>query len=293
MKTSMIIDYRKSFALFVIAILATTNIFAQTQVKNERTREGIDVFLSQKTIENTELKRSKLLKNFGFSTSGVMVVATADRFYCIGYNTYVSRKVKGKKISSFCIIDEDVYFTSESTLYKIDTQNREQTVMKLPFSPQSLWAGKKLIYSSYYKKEGLLYAISPKEKIKKIIYKTDSPIICVEELGSLICVLTGKSLTIINIKDMEYREIPIDTKELGTPISMSADETRGIIYFSTNNGSYRISKGNVQKVCNETGQLCYDEDGLIIFNSTDPYLIRLQSNLLYGPPTIGVPIEIK
>ena len=282
----------KTIILTLVLLFASLPFTLHAQQFDDIQEKNIDVFLSKEIMEAREMKNIKLVNSIGITDAQGLIVASPNFIYRIGYYAYQTRKVKNKTIESFCVVGSDVYYASKSKLYKIDTDNVETEVMPLPFSPKVLWAGQELIYAAKsIGKENRLYVFSPDQKKNKSIFTTESKILCVDELGAIICVLTDKSLVMINPDKKQYLENPINTMNMGELKSMAIDKRKGVFYFSSTQGIFRIYNESIQKVCDITGILCYDLDGMMVFNAEEPYIIRLRNNLLY-PPAKGVPIEL-
>lgn len=283
----------KTNTLLLIVLIMFVSPSLHSQELDDIGSKSIDVFLSKEIMELRGWSNVKLVNGIGITDAQGLIVASPNCLYRIGYFAYQTRMIKDKKIESFCVVGSDAYYSSKSTLYKIDTNNVESQVMQLPFSPQALWAGQEMIYSAKsIGKENRLYVFSPELKKSKTIYTSDSKILYVDELGPIICVLTEKSLVMINTEKKQYIENPINTKNMGAVKSMTIDKRKGVFYFSTTQGIYRTFEGAMQKVCDMKGLLCYDRDGIIVFNADESYVIRLRNSLLY-PPEKGVLIEIK
>lgn len=253
----------------------------------------VDAFLTKSIAKRTAMKSAKLLSDIAVSENQNLLLSSNNCFFCVGYGTYVSRKVTGKKIATFCILGNDVYFTNKSNLYKIGTDNNERRIMRLSFTPKKIWSGNHVIYASVQKGNGdRLYAIFP-EKNKPIDFiSTSSPIISVDEYGPIVFILTKRSLIMAFVEKATYTEVPINTESLGDLISLAIDKDNGTVYISSSNGVFLMNDGLFQKVCNDIGILCYDKDGMLIFNNKTPFVIRLRNNYLYPSPN-GVVIEIK
>lgn len=283
----------KKNTILLITLIALVPHSLHAQQFDDIEDKNIDVFLSKEIMELRGWSNVKLVNGIGITDAQGLIIASPNCLYRIGYFAYQTRTIKNRKVESFCVVGSEVYYSSKATLYKIDTNNVGSQVMQLPFSPLALWAGQEMIYAAKsIGKESRLYVFSPKLKKSKAIYTSDSKILCVDELGPIICVLTEKSLVMINPDKKQYIENPVNTKNMGAVKSMVIDKRKGVFYFSTTQGIYRTFEGAMQKVGDMKGLLCYDRDGLIVFNAEEPYVIRLRNNLLY-PPAKGVRIEIK
>ena len=280
--------------IVLLLVLLLSGIMAKGQISsNESIKVDIDVFISKDIVNGTELAKCVLLNDIDVSSSQALVLASNNCFFCVGYGNYVSRKIKGKKISSFCVVGNDVYYSEKSNLYKAEGANWSTKVTTLSFTPRKLWSGKKEIYAVCKKgKNDDVYVISPDKKEMINFFSTSKPVVSIDEYKSLIFILTENSIVMISIKEKKYEEFPVNLKETGKLLSMAIDQANGIIYLSATNGVYRVYDNNFQKICRDIGILCYDVEGMMLFNNKDPFVLRLRNSLLYPEPQ-GVVIEIK
>lgn len=254
---------------------------------------NFDVVVSKDVIKGTALAKTTLLGDIASSSSQGVMLASSNSFFRVGNGKSSPRKVSGKKIVSFCIVDNNIYFTDKSNLYKIGTDNKETKVMQLPVAPRKIWSGKKVVYAVCRKgKTDNLYTIFPEQKKNILLFSTQSSILGVDELGSLIAVMTDNSLVMIDVKDKGFMTIPVNVEGIGQLLSLAVDKATGGIYLSASNGIYRLYDEHLQKISNDIGVLCYDKDRMLVFNNKEPYVIRLRNSFLYPKPQ-GVVIEIK
>ena len=222
---------------------------ASIYAQNDSTTK-VDVFLSKSIVKQTELKGVKLLNDIAVSSSQNLLLASNNCLYCIGYGDYVARKVTGKRIITFCVLDNDVYFVSDKAyLFKIDTNNVESRIMKLQFTPQKTWSGYQMIYACAKQgKTSKLYAIFPARKAVYELYSSTASIVGVDEYGPIVFILTSRCIVVANMKDKVTTEIPIGTDKYGELKSLAIDKKTGGIYISTSKGIYRAFEGQFQKV---------------------------------------------
>ena len=280
--------------LAFLSVLLLVSSFAQAQTsQNDSVKIGVEVFLSKDIVKKTELARCSLLNDIDVSSSQNLLLASNDRFFCVGYGDYYARRVTGKKISTFCVLGNDVYFADKSVFYKIGTDNKESKVMRLPFVPRKIWSGKQVVYAVCRKGKGDdVYAVFPEQKQAIQFYSTPSSVVGIDEFGPFLFILTEKSLVMIEVKGRKYEEFPVNVKETGKLLSLAIDQSNGNVYLSSANGIYRVCDGHFQKICKDVGILCYDIEGMLVFNNKDPFVLRLRNSFL-NPAPQGVVIDIK
>lgn len=89
----------------------------------------------------------------------------------------------------------------------------------------------------------------------------------------------------------EYLDMPFQSKVMGTLMSMTIDIEAKAIYFSSDNGIYQLYDGKMQKICSDKGFLFYDSEGLVVYNTSVPYVIRLRNELLYPQKEVIIDLE--
>lgn len=241
-----------------------------------------DIFLSKDLAEQIGLTEHKLIPDISVSRSRTLVLATENAFVGIGYGDAAAMNVGDKRISTFCTVGDTIYFVNEQTIYLVDTLGNIKLLTELPFKPIRLWSGEKDIYTAG--REGAMnnvYAVSTGKGRLTKFYSTEEPVVGIDEIGYLIYVLTDQNLTVVNIPKRKYAKVPLNRILLGDPRSLAIDRMRGAIYISSDKGVFRAYDGGLEKVCGGKGVVCYDEDGLLIFDSEAPGVIRLRNSILW------------
>ena len=165
---------KRILILLVLLDLLSASLYAQYE---SNTDVYTDLFLSKSMLDSSGMRDIKFLNGIGVTTDRFIVLSTENCFYKVGFCMYYPRKVRERKINSFCVVRSDVYYASGVKLYKIDTNNNNTEVMAMPFSPKSLWAGRELIYATKnIGKESRLYAFSPEKKKSKCFFHRMIPL---------------------------------------------------------------------------------------------------------------------
>lgn len=255
---------------------------------------NIEYLLSKKMLEESKIGSVTFLNEMLLTNGHFIVLADNNRFYFLGYGGAYSKEVYNSQIKSFCMIDNQLFYTNGNEIYALDLlKKKESKVFKLPFNTERIWAGKNLLYAVNKEEDKyLVYAIDKRKKICVELFSTKSEIKDVDEYGRLIYVLTDSGLTMISLQHKKYLDIPLSAKKPEKMYSLAIDENNEAMYVSSETGIYRIYDNTFQKVCNDTGILCYDLNGLFVFNNSVPYIFKLNQDILY-PQQTEVIIEIK
>lgn len=279
--------------IMIIAALAFTSYgaIAQTNIlKSPR----IDAFITPSVINKKNLANSKFLQEIAITSNQNLILASDSTFYNIGYGEYVAWKFTDRSISTFCAIGNDIYFADKYTIYRVRENGDVEKCIDLSFVPNKLWSGKDVLYAmckENKKEEYVVYAFFPKNQKCLKVHTMSSSVIGIAELGQLLYVMSETNLQAISIKKQQYVDMPLKNKTLGKLMSMAIDPVTGAIFISSENGIYQLYKKNIQKICSDKGFLCYDKDGLVMYNLKVPYVIRLRNELLY--PQKDVKIYLK
>lgn len=255
---------------------------------------NIEYLLSKKMLEESKIGSVTFLNEMLLTNGHFIVLANEKRFYFLGYGGAYSKDVQNSQIKSFCMIGNQLFFTNGNEIYDVDLLNKKESrVFKLPFYTDKIWSGKNLLYTvNKDKDKHSMYAIDKRKKICIELFSTNSEIKDIVEYGSLIYVLTDSGLTMLSLQDEKYLDIPLSTKKPEKMYSLAIDELNDAMYVSSESGIFRIYDNTFQKVCNDTGILCYDVNGLFVFNNSVPYIFKLNQDVLY-PQQTEVIIDIK
>lgn len=272
----------------VIFFLCALGVSAQSISKT-----SIDLFLSDSIIDKTNMKDVPFINSVCVTKNRYILLSSKDSLYFVGYGGYRTYKPIAKNITAFCISDSSIYCVEKNRIFQINSRKGETLLMKLSFTPFNMWGGENLIYASSIEKgENLLYVIYPKTKKVKRLLHLENKIVSVVEYNTNIYVFTSNELIIVNSKNSSYITIPLPQTIIKGISSAVIDKNRGGIFFSCIDGLYRFYNQELHKLYSDNGILCYDEDGLILFNASQHFLVRLRNNMIYPQPK-DIIIEIK
>lgn len=274
----------------IIAAFAFTffGAIAQTSITQS---PRIDAFITPSVIKKTDLANIRFLQQIAITTNQNLILASDSTFYNIGYGEYVSCKFTDRGISTFCAIGNDIYFADKCTIYRIRGNGDVEKCIDLSFVPNKLWSGKNALYAmcaDSKKKEYVVYAIFPENQKCLKVHTLSSPVASIAELGQLLYIMSDTNLQAISIQKQQYVDMSFYNKKLGKLMSMAIDPVTSAIFISSENGVYQLYKKNIQKICSDIGFLCYDTDGLVMYNLKVPYVIRLRNELLYPQKEVKI-----
>lgn len=266
----------KRTILFFIFISVFITSFGQEK------KSYFDILLSGQMMKAGHIKHIDFIDNVCVTGSRHIILASKDSLYLVGYGGYVSYKPKAGNVSLFTTLGDNAYYLNNRKLIELTSQNGEKTVMTLSISPRKVWAGKDVIYvSSFEKGKYGLWAIFPSNQVQKKILSLNHQPVSVFEHRGVIYVITTKELLLLIIGADKYATIPFPKTLFSQVNSAAIDHQREALYLSCENGLFRFYENEFQKVSNDTGSLCYDQDGLLIFDVSKSSIIRIRNNFLY------------
>lgn len=275
------------FGVCVMFAVSTADLCAQRDIY-------VDWILSDNMIENSSISKHPLLDDIGITPGQFLVLAQKHAFFFVGYGGAMSMDMPNKDISTFCVVGNEIYFANGQNLCCVNLL-KAKTIneFKLHFTPLRMWGGTNLVYASEYRdNKYLLYAIQYEKKICFEIVGLDSPIVSVAEYDDALYVITTKKLYSISLKGQKCLEMPVKIPKEEVLMSLTFDVDKSTLYLSSNKGIYRVFNKQFQKVCDDTGIIRYDGEGLVVFNSQLPCIFRLRDDILYPKPN-EIRIEIK
>lgn len=278
----------KQYSFLIIIFLYSLSIYSQNH--SER---SIDLLLSDTILKKTNMRNVSLIDNMCITGSRYILLSNKDSLYFLGYGGYLSYKPKGGKISAFCVSDNNIYYTAHNHVYQINSQKGEELITHLPFTPLNMWGGQNIIYvSTLEKNKFFLYAIHPINGKVKQLFHVNNKIVSVLEYYTHIYVFTSKGLIMVDSENGFYTKIPFPKDTVKEINSASINKDNGSIFISCTDGVYMFYQQKLHKLCSEKGTLCFDKDGIVLFNAPNHFLIRLRNNLIYQYPK-EIIIDIK
>ena len=270
---------KKKFSLLLLLYLVHNVSVAQSI---DTANYIADVFLTHELSEQMGLTKHRLLDEISISRSQTILVATDKAFICIGYGNAVLMNAGNDHISSFCTVGDSIYFVDSTRMFLVDSIGNIKPITNLPFKPIHIWSGENDIYTAGHEDSIYnVYAVSKNRGRLTKFYSTNEPIIGIDELGYLIYVLTERHLTVVNIPGRHYVELQLDSMLFEKPCSLSIDRDRGAIYIASSKGVFRAYESQMDLVCRQSGIIYYDKDGLLIYDSQVPSIVRIRNNVLW------------
>ncbi len=254
----------------------------------------IEYLLSKRMLEQSRIGNPSFINKMQLTDGHFIVLADKTRFYFFGYGGAYSKEIRNSEIESFCLKGKILFYLNHNTIYGLDLLNNKESVLfELPFKAKGVWSGENLLYTEKIEHDNnILVAIDPSKKICVELFRSDSEIKDVIEYGNIIYVLTDARLTMVSLQDKKYVEIPLSENKPEKLHSLTIDKENNAMYVSSESGVFRIYDNSFQKVCNDTGLLCYETNGLLVYNNNIPYIIKINQNILY-PQKTEVIIELK
>ena len=265
-----------------ITIFLWLLVVSITLTGQERNIVLFDNLLSRQILEAAHTKQIAFIDNICVTDSRRIMLASKDSLYLFGYGGYVSYKPKTGNVSLFTTSGDNAYYLNNRKLIELSPQNGEKMIMTLSTSPKKIWGGKDVVYvSSIEKGKYGLWAIFPSSRIqKKLLLLSNQPVNVFEHSG-IIYVVTSKELLMMVVDANQYATVPFPQNLFSQVYSAAIDHQREALYLSSNKGLFRFYEKKFQKVSNDNGTLCYDQDGLLLYNNKEPSVMRIRNSFLY------------
>lgn len=253
-----------------------------------------DLLLSKPMMEAAHGKHVRLLDNICITPKRLLVMASADSLYFLGYKGCLSYAPKDKHITAFTVVGGAIFYANENRLMRIGEGSEDELVGELPFAPAKLWGGDHVVYASV--QNGSKYDVylftADKVQQQRRLLEVSAPVVSVLELGANIHVVTSSELLVVNSKNGMFLKTPLDGGLLKNIRSALIDRTTNWLYLTCDGGLFGILPEGLQKICSDSGILCYDKEGFVLFDASQQSVMRLRRNLL-KPQQKEVVIEIK
>lgn len=253
-----------------------------------------DLLLSKPMMEAAHGKQISLLGNICITPTRLLVMASADSLYFLGYKGCLSYAPKDKHITAFTVAGGSIFYANGRRLMRIGEGCEDVLVGELPFAPEKLWGGDHVVYASVQNgsKYDVYLLTADKVQQQRKLIEVNAPVVSVLELGSNIHVVTSSELLVVNSKNGMCLKTPLDGGSLKNIRSALIDRTTNWLYLTCDSGLYGILPEGLQKICNDNGILCYDKEGFVLFDASQQSVMRLRRNLL-KPKQKKVVIDIK
>lgn len=279
---------KNRFCITIVFVMCVCMAKAQKEVY-------ADLLLSKPMLEAAHGKNIKLLDNICLTSQRTLVLASQDSLYFLGYGGCLSYAPKDKHITAFCVTPKGLFYSNRDRLMQIVVgDNAEESLATiLPFVPAKLWGGQQVIYASVQNGAKYdLYVLSPNGLRQKKLLELGAPVVSVLELGSNIHIVTNRELLVLNSRNGACVTVPLDGALVKDIRSALIDRETGWLYVTCANGLFGLLPEGLQKICNDTGTLCYDQEGFVLFDASQSSVIRLRKNLV-KPQQKEVIIELK
>ena len=234
---------RKLILIILLAISSCLS-FGLT-IKTDTLR--FEVLLTRKMLTDINVNEC-LVNSFDITSRRLVLLSTNDQFYLLGWGGIVpfEKKIPGV-ISSFAFTPDSLLMTIHNNeLCCFDSLGNLSKLFKLPNPGMGICAGKYAMYvydKNAEQKLHALYMIARGGKYVKV-FDVPGPINAVVETNTSLLFATGNGLFNYTPKNKELKALAVLPKDKKI-ISIAADASGGVIYFSTNSVLYAIRDSNV------------------------------------------------
>lgn len=273
---------RTKYILALLAIMIGFSIVAQG-INSPSVM--MDVMMNVRMLRQAKKVNLVFLDNVCRTDNGLYILSTADQAYLLGVGGIgaISQK-DNKKINSFALVDGLLYSVRGRELCYLDTMARFVTYKKLPHYNMKIYNGTNGIYltgSTKTRRGESIYVIRKSDDAFIRLIDVPTSVSAVTEYGPLIIFATMNSIYGLDTsskKVFKMVELPNKKEHI---MSLIYDKLNDYIYFSSKKGIYRIDEKGINCLNNTVGGvLCYDPDGLVVFNVEKKEMYRLRNSIL-------------
>lgn len=245
-------------------------------VKSDSIR--FEVMLSSKMLKDIHLE-ADFINSIGITSNRLVLLSTTDQFYVLGWGGIVPL---GKKV--MCNIggyaftpDDFLMIISNNYICKLDSVGNLSKLIKLPNEGMGVSPGKYVMFVYDHNKNqqnNVLYLIAKGGKYAKL-FEVTTPINSVVEMKDSILFATENGLFSYNMNSKIFKALAVLSKDKEVK-SIAVDTTSNRVYFSTNSMVFALKDSSVVMITDQFGGvLRYFNDGLIVFNPENKFLVRI------------------
>lgn len=245
----------------------------------------MDGMMNLRMLRQAKMGNLVFLDNVCRTDGGFFILSTADQAYLLGLGGIgaISQK-DDKKINSFTLVDGILFAIRGRELCYLDTTDRFVSYKKLPHLNMKIYNGTNGIYLTgrvKSRKGESIYAIRKSDDAFIRLIDVPTTISAVTEFGPYIIFATANSIYGLDTSSKKVFKIIELPNKREYIISLIYDKINDYIYFSSKKGIYRIEENGINCLNNNAGGvLCYDPDGLVVFNVGQKEMYRLRNSIL-------------
>jgi hypothetical protein len=271
---------------------------------NAQGATGSDDTLRYEILLNKQIMKQlnvndAFISSFDITANRLILISSASQFYIVGWGGLLpfGKPVQGD-INSFAFTHDSVLMVIRNNeLSWFDSENRLSLLYRLPDEGMGISRGERVMY--IYNASGkadkyALYVVARGGMYSKLL-EMPSPINGVTEMGNSLLFSSGSVLFDFDLETRELKAVTVLPADRQIN-SFAVDEKTGRIYLSAGREIYALRESGAVLISDDlSGILRFYQDGLIVFNPSEPTIIRiigLEDEIAAGTGQKPVP-EIK
>jgi hypothetical protein len=222
------------------------------------------------------------------TSQGHVLLSSINQFYLLGWGGIIpiGEKIAGS-ISAFTYSpDGYLMVIHDNELCYIDSADHLASLYELPAAGMGISSGEKVVYlydRSTTKKSHALYILSKGHKYAKLLEIT-TPIISVLETGNTLLFSTENKILSVNLMNNELKTLVALPQKENRILSIAADTSGGIIYFSSQDALYALNDSAAVCISDKFGGILqYFNKGLLVFKPERKFLIHMNFKVAGSP----------
>lgn len=238
-----------------------------------------EVLLNQDIINDFKVNEN-FINDFQITSNRQILLSTASKFYLLGWGGIkpIGEKVVGP-IRSFAFTTDGLLMViHDNELCYFDSIGNQPKLFGLPDRNMGIATGENVMYiygRDINAKKHSLYVVAKGGGYIEL-FRVPTSITSVIEFSDSILFATENKIFSFNPRTKKLKALVVLMKDEEI-LSLEVNDSKDIIYFSTENKLYAIKDSKVGSVTDELGgYLKYYYDGLLVFNPKKKFLIRIR-----------------
>jgi hypothetical protein len=237
-----------------------------------------EVLLTSKMLNDIHLNE-RLINSIDITSNRLILLSTTDQFYLLGWGGIVpfGKKVTGNITSYAFTPDSLLMIIRNNELCGFDSLGNLSRLFTLPGEEMGISAGKYVMYAYNRTKvqaNHAIYVIARGGKYSKLV-EVPAAINSVIEMNNSILFATGNAVLCYDLRNKVLKALTALPKDKEVK-SIAVNSSSNMIYLSTENSIYALKDSSAVVITEEFGGvLWYYNDGLLVFNPSKKFLVRI------------------
>jgi hypothetical protein len=272
--------------LILMLLFGLFSFFGFSQNK-EQINPEVEIFLHKEMIAKAKIT-TDLVNSFACTQSGFLLISSSKQFYIVGVGGMGTfGELSKNPVNGFSLAENGrLMIISNTTLFEMDTTGYFKQVISLPNTKMGVFTNKTAVflYEQYpnKKKDYAIYILLNNGNYVKLL-QSPNPVNSLFADKNIVLFSVGNKIYQADIQTKDVKAVCKLPDEKETIISITKDLSNSAIYFSSEKAIYQILSNELKCINDQfSGKLFFDKEGLLVYNNTQKFIVRLRKNTLYA-----------